>query len=105
MNFNQLIHPEIVMQKRGDENSKKLYRNILSQIKFVNPGFEIPDLLTNTCDFNLCSLPVTFINWAWKRPMAKHTVSGHFKWQVCGPKLQLRKLIWIDSYEKGEEVL
>lgn len=30
------------------------------------------------------------------------TVNGHLRWQPYGPGNQMRKLIWIDSYEKGE---
>lgn len=29
-------------------------------------------------------------------------VSGHLRWQACGPNRSQHKLIWIDSYEKGE---
>jgi hypothetical protein len=31
------------------------------------------------------------------------TVRGHFRWQPHGPQSALRKLIWIDPYEKGSQ--
>lgn len=29
------------------------------------------------------------------------SVSGHLRWQACGPNMSQHKLIWIDSFEKG----
>lgn len=50
-----------------------------------------------------CELPLTFINWRWQRPVGLHSVTGHFKWQACGTGHMERKLIWIDTYERGKK--
>lgn len=39
------------------------------------------------------------------RPLAEHTVSGHLKWQAHGKERMQRKLIWVDAYQRGEEIL
>lgn len=54
-----------------------------------------------TAVFNSCTLPVTFVNWRWHRPVAEHTVTGHFKWQPCGEGHRERKLIYVEAYERG----
>lgn len=51
--------------------------------------------------FNSCTLPVTFINWKWHKPMTEHMVSGHFRWQPHGPARSQVKLIWIDAFQRG----
>lgn len=53
---------------------------------------------------NECTLPITFINWSWQRPVSLHTVAGHLKWQAHGKERSQRKLIWVDPYERGVEV-
>jgi len=31
----------------------------------------------------------------------RHLVHGFFKWQHHGPQASLRKLIWVDDFERG----
>jgi hypothetical protein len=50
---------------------------------------------------NESTLPITFINWKWKRPVSEQLVTGHFKWAACGPQMSERKLIWVNAYERG----
>jgi hypothetical protein len=51
---------------------------------------------------NYCLLPVTLVNWSYGQQrtynVASTEVTGHFKWQPCGPQWSLVKLIWIDEY-------
>jgi hypothetical protein len=37
--------------------------------------------------------------------LAHHWRAGHWKRQVCGPRFQDRKLIWVNTYEAGENPL
>jgi hypothetical protein len=53
---------------------------------------------------NECTIPVTFVNWGWKKPIVYSVdgtiVEGHFRWQACGQNHADRKLIYISEHER-----
>jgi hypothetical protein len=54
--------------------------------------------------YNESKSPITILNCNWFTNLVRDipfSVKGHFRWQPCGEKLQRRKLIWIEEFEKS----
>jgi hypothetical protein len=51
------------------------------------------------CPFDITKLGYGFHGRNYQAD--KWAVSGHFRWQLCGPKLSQVKLLWIDEHESG----
>ena len=51
---------------------------------------------------NLCTLPVRLLNWEYhtgrQYSIGEGSVTGHWRWQPCGPEKKDVKLIWIDEH-------
>lgn len=62
--------------------------------------FSVVDLRSPPNRFGRTNAPSLQQAWRLDRRI---TVRGHFRWQAYGEKMSKRKLIWIDSYERGPQ--
>jgi hypothetical protein len=51
------------------------------------------------------SFPLSLVGYSWQKPrsysVGEIVVTGHWRWQPCGPALAFVKLIWIDDHVRN----
>jgi hypothetical protein len=113
---------EIYPTEEALRSEKNFYRAIINTICYVhsqNPELERVKSVASmslrqkslrakqTGILNECTLPVIFVNWRWKRSIEytkeNTKVSGHFRWQACGPAHTQRRLVFIDEHLRHYE--
>lgn len=66
-----------------------------SKLRYAKEHFTPKNWILVGKDFHSKHLPRGPLN------CGMFSVTGHYRWQPCGPKMSQHKLIWIDSFVKG----
>jgi len=69
------------------------------------PGKELPRRERDNLVRQFGNEAAFLVSWDWKKPKVYNVdstvVSGHYRWQPCGPGLSRVKRIWIDSHVRS----
>lgn len=76
-------------------------QNCELETKVVKPGEKVK--VHGDKHMNETSSPITMLDCNWFTTLVRDTpftVSGHLRWQPCGPGFSKKKLIWIEGFKK-----